>query len=408
MKEKNIYTVTRLTRDIRIVLEDTFNKVWVEGEVSNFIVASSGHTYFSIKDKNSVLNCVMFKNASVQSSFEIENGMRLICLGRISVYDKRGQYQLYVESVEPVGKGSLQVAFEQLKTKLDSEGLFDEKNKKPIPGVPVRVGVVTSPTGAAIRDILKVLRRRFNNVEVLLRPVKVQGPGSKEQISSAINELNEYNRYLKKNKKKEHPVDVIIAGRGGGSLEDLWGFNEEIVARAIADSEIPVVSAVGHETDFTIADFTADVRAATPSAAAEIVVPVKKDVVSKIEAYRQRLYGGVKTKIERFKGIVETCAGSYALREPVNVLLRIGQRIDDLMVSARSSIEHSLEIKQRDMASVAGKLNMLSPLAVLERGYSITMKDDSAVRSVKQVEVRDLIVTKFSDGSVVSKIEKIK
>ena len=264
-KEYAVYTVSGLTRDIRFILEDTFPKVWVEGEVSNLKLAVSGHTYFSLKDDQAVINCVLFKRSATGGvAFKIEDGMHLLCSGRISVYAQRGSYQLYVETAEPKGQGALSAAFEELKKKLHKEGLFDEAQKKPLPFMPMRIGVVTSPTGAVIRDIIKVARRRFANVEITLRPVKVQGDFAKEEIASAIAEFNEYNRKISRDYPGEHPIDVLIVGRGGGSLEELWPFNEEIVARAIYDSEIPVVSAVGHEVDYTISDFVADLRAPTP------------------------------------------------------------------------------------------------------------------------------------------------
>ncbi|MFQ5952626.1 MAG: exodeoxyribonuclease VII large subunit, partial [Candidatus Omnitrophota bacterium] len=244
-EDTKVYTVSELTRDIRLVLEGSFPEVWVEGEVSNFKIYSSGHAYFSIKDENSVLNCVMFRNNSSRVDFAVEDGLHVLCFGRISVYDKRGQYQLYVSKIEPRGKGALQLAFEQLKEKLRKEGFFNVERKRPLPFLPMHIGVVTSPTGAAVRDILKVARRRFANVEITLRPVKVQGDEAKHEIAQAIEEFNEFNHYLVETESEEHPVDVLIVGRGGGSLEDLWPFNEEKVARSIYASEIPIISAVG-------------------------------------------------------------------------------------------------------------------------------------------------------------------
>ncbi|NQT23426.1 MAG: exodeoxyribonuclease VII large subunit, partial [Candidatus Omnitrophica bacterium] len=258
VETKTIFTVTKLTRNIRAILEQNFGTLWVEGEISNFTKHQSGHMYFSIKDEGSVLPCVLFRSSNAKLKFEMKAGMHVLCFGRISVYDKRGQYQLYVERVEPKGAGALQMALEQLKEKLRKEGLFDELNKKPIPYLPRRVGVITSPTGAAIRDILNVTKRRFANIEILLNPVRVQGEMAKHEIVEAIAEFN-----------KMKGLDVIILARGGGSLEDLWAFNEEIVARAIYDSKIPIISAVGHEVDWTISDFVGDFRAPTPSAAAE-------------------------------------------------------------------------------------------------------------------------------------------
>jgi len=253
---KHVYTVSELTFNIRARLEQNFGTVWVEGEISNFVNHQSGHMYFSIRDKQSVLSCVLFRSMNAHLKFEIKNGMQVLCFGKISVYDKRGQYQLYVERIEPKGAGALTIAFEQLKEKLNKEGLFDEAGKIPIPYLPTRVGVITSPTGAAIRDILNVAKRRFSNIEIILNPVRVQGDMAKGEIVEALDLFNTLEN-----------VDVIILGRGGGSLEDLWPFNEEMVARAVYRSGIPVVSAVGHEVDWTICDFVSDKRAPTPSAA---------------------------------------------------------------------------------------------------------------------------------------------
>ena len=238
-KQKRVYTVSQLTRNIRAVLEDTFGMVWIEGEISNFVKHTSGHMYFSMKDEQAVIACVLFKRANQGLKFNIDNGMQVLCFGKVSVYDKRGQYQLIIEKLEPKGVGALQLAFEQLKEKLRKEGLFDRAHKKPIPYLPTRVGVVTSPTGAAIKDILNVARRRFSNVEIILNPVKVQGSGAETEIAQAIRVFNKLNN-----------VDVIIVGRGGGSLEDLWPFNEELLARAIYDSKLPVISAVGHDQSY--------------------------------------------------------------------------------------------------------------------------------------------------------------
>ncbi len=262
--EKRIYTVSEITRNIRVVLEESFSRVWVEGEVSNYTFHSSGHMYFSIRDNKATLQCAMFRRANKNLKFKLKDGMKVICFGSISVYEIRGNYQLIVEEVEPKGIGALQLQFEQLKEKLRKEGLFDEGHKVPVPYLPIRIGIVTSPTGAAIHDILNVSRRRFSNIEIIINPVKVQGEGAKDEIANAINEFN-----------KLKNIDVMIIGRGGGSLEDLWPFNEEVVARAIYNSEIPIISAVGHEIDYTISDFVADKRAPTPSAAAELVIPRK-------------------------------------------------------------------------------------------------------------------------------------
>jgi len=250
------------------LLEDAFRNVWVEGEVSNFTLHTSGHCYLSLKDSGSVISCVIFKHAAAKFPFQIENGMSIICSGRIGVYGKRGQYQLYIDRAEPKGVGALQIAFEQLKAQLHKEGLFEKGHKKPIPVFPETIGIVTSPTGAAVQDILNVIDRRFKGIHLIVFPVRVQGPGAYKEIIEAIQQFN-----------RSRNVDVIILARGGGSLEDLWAFNEESVARAIYNSDIPVISAIGHEIDYTISDFVADLRAPTPSAAAELVVQNKKNTL---------------------------------------------------------------------------------------------------------------------------------
>ncbi len=408
VKEHAVYTVSELTRDIKFVLEDAFSSVWVEGEVSNYVLSSSGHAYFSLKDKDSILKCVLFKNsASGSASFRIEDGMHLLVSGRISVYGQRGVYQLYVEHVEPRGKGALGLAFEQLKKKLHKEGLFDEARKKALPILPVHIGIVTSPTGAAIKDILKVMRRRFANVEVTLRPAKVQGDTAKNDIALAIKELNEYNRELL-DEGAAHPIDVMIVGRGGGSLEDLWPFNEEIVARAIYDSEIPVISAVGHEIDYTIADFAADLRAPTPSAAAEIAIPRKEDLENRVSALKDRASVAVSGKIGGLEQEVTALRESYVLRAPVNVVLQMKQRVDDLLKTVVTGIEHAMEIRRGELSAVCGKLHVLSPLAVLDRGYSITLRDGEVVKDAKSLRAGEDVVTRLARGRFRAKVEGIE
>ncbi|MBD3426974.1 MAG: exodeoxyribonuclease VII large subunit [Candidatus Omnitrophica bacterium] len=408
MEEPRIYTVTELTKDIRFVLEDTFHEVWIEGEVSNLTVSAAGHAYFSLKDESSLLNCVLFKSNGIRLGFSAEDGMSVLARGRVSVYDKRGQYQLYVTRMEPRGRGALQVAFEQLKARLQKEGLFNEEHKRPIPFLPARVGVVTSPTGAAIRDILKVSKRRYNNIEITLRPVKVQGEDAAGEIARAIRELNEFNEWIASSGAKEHPVDVMIVGRGGGSLEDLWAFNEEPVARAIYDSDIPVISAVGHQIDFTISDFVADCRAATPSHAAELAVPTKEELSGRIRQLGGILYSAVNGMIDRFQREVLSLRSSYVLRAPMNVFLQMEQRVDELARSAASSIKHLCQMRRARLGAAAGKLEALSPLAVLERGYSITFKGKDVIKKASDLAEGDLIRTVFASGKVASRVEKIE
>lgn len=374
--QKHVYTVSELTRYIRAVLEDTFPKVWVEGEISNYTKHTSGHMYFSIKDEQSVLNCVLFKNANQNIKFKIEDGMHAVCFGRIGVFDKRGQYQLYVDKIEPKGLGALQLAFEQLKERLRKEGLFNEARKRPIPYLPSKIGIVTSPTGAAINDILRVTRQRFQNIDLIINPVRVQGKGAELEIARAIEELNRFT-----------DIDVIIVGRGGGSLEDLWAFNEEVVARAIYNSRIPIVSAVGHEVDWTIADFVADLRAPTPSAAAERVIPKKEDLEERIASALSRLR-----------------------KQPANIVQQYTQRLDELIKGLNIQVKHIVEIRGERLKSALGKLQSLGPFAVLERGYSITMKlpEGRILKDAKSAKSGDRIKTRLRRGIIISEIERIE
>jgi len=407
-QDARVYTVSEITRDIRVILDEHFDGVWIEGEISNFKTYPSGHSYFSLKDKNSLLRCVLFKNSGAGLKFDAEDGMNVLCRGRVSFYGKSGQAQLYVDTIEPRGKGALQLAFEKLKKKLYEEGLFDEANKKPLPFLPMRIGVVTSSAGAAVRDIVKVSRRRFSNVEVSIRPVRVQGDEAKAEIAGAIKELNEYNSFIRSEKKEEHPIDVIIVGSGGGSLEDLWPFNEEVVARAIFDSEIPVISAVGHEVDYTIADFVSDVRAATPSAAAELVMPKKEELGSRIDDLRDSLLKAIKAKREKLVDAVKSLRGSYVLKNPLNVFIQLEQQVDELVKSLTQNASNLVKLKKSALVAGAGRLEALSPLAVLGRGYSITFKNDKSVKSAAKLKKGDEIKTKFAEGAAISKIERIE
>ncbi len=291
--DRKILTVSRLTALIKGVLEENFEHVWVEGEISNLAMPVSGHLYFTLKDAAAQLRCVMFRASSRALRFKPKDGMGVVVRGRVSLFEPRGEYQLIVEYLEPQGIGALQLAFSQLKERLAKEGLFAEAHKKPIPRLPQRIGVVTSATGAAIHDILNVLNRRFANVEVLIYPVKVQGEGAAREIAQAVKDFNRYGN-----------IDVMIVGRGGGSIEDLWAFNEEVVARAIYHSRIPVISAVGHEVDFTIADFVADLRAPTPSAAAELVVKSKAELDAELDALSHRLRQAIHRSLADCRGKV--------------------------------------------------------------------------------------------------------
>ena len=371
--EKHIYTVSKLTKNIKGLLEGKFPYIWIEGELSNVSPSAAGHIYLSLKDKDALIRAVVFRGSASKLKFDIKDGLKVVCAGKISLYDKSGQYQLIVSSMEPKGIGSLQLAFEQLKEKLNKEGLFDQSRKKPIPFLPEKIGVVTSPTGAAIRDIINVLRRRFVNAQIIICPVKVQGDQSKTEIAQAIDQFNKLNN-----------IDVMIVGRGGGSLEDLWAFNEEIVARAIARSEIPIISAVGHEIDWTIADFVCDFRAPTPSAAAELVLPEKKDLLDRINNAKDRLVY-----------YITNMASQYV------------QQIDDLLSSLKKSMGYFIRFKKEKFLKITAKMEALSPLAVLSRGYSLTEKEGKIIQRIKDVNKGDVILSKVSDGQIISTVSDI-
>lgn len=397
-EEKHIYTVTEITRDIKIILEDSFPAVWVEGEISNFKHHTSGHLYFTLKDKYSQLKAVMFRSRNEGMKFEIENGLKVICFGSIGVYEKHGQYQLYVEVVEPRGVGALQLAFEQLKKRLQKEGLFDPAHKLPLPMLPEHIGVITSPAGAAIRDILKVLVRRFPNVHIILNPVAVQGEGAAEEVAKAI---GEFNRLI--------PVDVIIVGRGGGSMEDLWAFNEEVVARAIYNSHIPIISAVGHEIDTTISDFVADLRAPTPSAAAELVIPSKVELEERIANLTRRLKTELINRLSVMENRLRVLMEKRIFREPFDYIQQYQQRVDELSQLLGVRASQLIELNEARFKNYLGRLEALSPLKVLLRGYSISLKlaTGEIIRDVKTLKEKDLIETKVSRGSFTSEVKKI-
>ncbi|MFO1518220.1 MAG: exodeoxyribonuclease VII large subunit [bacterium] len=371
-----IYTVSELTSDIRSLLEERFGFVWLTGEISNFKAHSSGHFYFSLKDAGSQIPAVMFRGANRFLKFQMEDGLEVVVNGRLTVYEPRGSYQIVVEYLEPKGWGALQLAFEQLKKKLEAEGLFDPSRKKNLPLIPKKIGIVTSPTGAAIRDLLHVLKRRYPNVEVLLNPVNVQGAEAAPEIARAIDELNGFD-----------DVDLMIVGRGGGSLEDLWAFNTEEVARAIARSRIPIISAVGHEIDTTIADFAADLRAPTPSAAAELAVRVKREMERGVELLKDRLLELVQFKIEELKE--KLLFFKSHLKHPRKRLDELLQRVDDLSDRLRLGLINRLARLKGDLAMLQKTLGALSPLAVLERGYSITYRKAAEGGQERLIPLKD-------------------
>lgn len=384
--EPLIATVTQLNAYMKRVVEGqtALNDIWIKGEISNFKRHYSGHIYITLKDDGGVLKAVMFKSAAAGLTFSPEDGMKVLARGRIGVYEQSGTYQLYINEMSPDGVGELYVAYEQLKKRLAEEGLFDERKKKPIPKYPERVGVVTATTGAAVRDIINVITRRYPYCEIIIYPSLVQGAGAKENIVEAIEYFNEHKL-----------CDTLIVGRGGGSIEDLWAFNEECVARAIYASEIPVISAVGHETDFTIADFVADLRAPTPSAAAEIAVPSQLELASRISMLAGRLKSAEVNYIKNKRLRVE----KLQLRTPQSRIDDSRQKLDTLLKQAEQSFKLKLSEKTKIMSQLAAKLDALSPLSVLGRGYSIAENaGGNVIRSVRELSVDTDFSLHLADG----------
>ncbi|HAH06190.1 MAG TPA: exodeoxyribonuclease VII large subunit [Elusimicrobia bacterium] len=404
-------TVTELSRSIHDLLESQLPDVWVVGEVSQPKTYGSGHTYFTLKDAESQLSCVLFKGAASGLRFKLEHGLEVVARGRVSHYAGSGRTQLIASFLQPKAMGALQLAFEQLKAKLAADGLFDPSRKKPLPLFPERIGIVTSPQGAAIRDMLSILERRFAGLHIRLMPVAVQGEGAKEQIAQAVRDFNEH----------FPDTDVLLVGRGGGSLEDLWAFNEEVVARAIAASKIPIVSCVGHETDFTIADFVADLRAPTPSAAAELVVPEKAAVLERLRELGRRLPLGLRGLVREREERLRALRASPLLREPRRLYEERAQRVDGLAgrlpsglrqlvlrLSERltrtgpprlkTSLTSRLSHAEKDLLRQKERLQALSPLAVLSRGYAIALKGGRALRKASEVSAGERIRVKVHEG----------
>ena len=439
---RSTYTVSQLTLEIKTLLEGSFEFLWLEGEISNLRLPGSGHLYFTLKDESAQIRGVMFRLQNRVLPFDPVDGLQVLCYGRLSVYPPRGEYQIIVDTMEPKGKGALQFAFEQLKEKLSKEGLFDPVHKKPLPHIPRKIGIVTSPTGAAIRDILQIIDRRFANVAILLYPVRVQGPGAAQEIAQAVTELSLWPQ-----------IDVIIVGRGGGSLEDLWAFNEEVVARAIFQSPVPIISAVGHEIDFTIADFVADLRAPTPSAAAELVVRNKIELVQSLEELGFRLAHAGRTfaesKRERLQSLI------YRLGDPRKKVFDQRMRLDDfffrlantfprflstkadrlkfklealfLLHPGRKIADFSqrlsqlfrqltlaqrarLDLSRQKTQGCGEKLQALSPLAILERGYGIVriLPSREIIRQAVQVKAEDRVQVKVHQGEFIARVEKVQ
>ncbi len=439
--ERRIYNVSELTARIRDLLAKNFTDATVQGEISNCRPAASGHIYFTLKDERAQIRCVFFKNQQRGMKFRPEDGLKVTVRGSISVYEARGEYQIYVESLEPLGRGALQLAFEQLKKRLEEEGLFDSARKKPLPMLPSRVGLITSPTGAAVRDVVRILKRRFPNVHMTLYPVRVQGEGSPAEIVEAL-------RYFHQN----HAADVVLLVRGGGSMEDLWSFNEEIVARAIAACDIPVISGVGHETDFTIADFVADVRASTPSAAAELVVNTRREFDNQVSGLQADLATLLRYRITELSGRVHALLGRPGFRRPHDLLRQRRQHADDLTARVAQGLRARLDLSRRrftvaqlkiasfdfrmkiaelrlrlqahssDLGSRAERilrvkregwerhslqLQERSPLKVLERGYAIvTDVSGQVLRDAAQIAIGEQVKIQLHRGKLGADVSK--
>lgn len=383
-------TVSDLNKYIKdkVANDEYLNQVLVKGEISNFKNHYTGHMYFTLKDENSLIKCICFKSYAQKLTFMPKDGMKVIVLGSVSVFERDGVYQIYVQVMEEDGLGDLYKKYQELKIKLEAQGYFDNAHKKKIPIMPKVVGVLTSQTGSVIRDIINVSTRRNPNVYIRLLPVPVQGDGSAEKIAEGI-------KYMNKNKL----ADVMILARGGGSLEDLWPFNEEIVAHSIYNSEIPIISAVGHETDFTIADFTADLRAPTPSAAAELAVSDVYEIKRKINSYQDRLRMSLIKKVEIMKLRYDKCMASVVFRDPLRKINDNYLRIDNYIKQLESLIKIKVEKEKSNYIELISKLDALSPLKTLYRGYSIIEKDGKVVKSINELEKEQIINIRLSDGN---------
>ncbi len=389
-----ILTVSRLTRWIRELLEGELSTVWVQGEISNFVAHRSGHWYFTLKDEGASLSAAMFRGQNRRVRFDPEHGMEVVCRGRISVYPPRGNYQLIVDRIEPQGVGALQLAFEQLHRRLEAEGLFRPERKRTLPRLPVRIGIVSSPTGAAIRDMIRVLGERFEPLEIRVAPARVQGEGAAEEIAAALDLLN-----------RDARVQLILCGRGGGSLEDLWAFNEEAVARAIARSEIPVISAVGHEVDVTIADLVADARASTPSNAAEIAVPVRAELDGYLADLGGRLERAARRDLDARRQL--SVQLSRRLIDPRRHLQIQAQRRDELTARLRRGAEQTVSARRASLAQAAGRLEALSPLGVLSRGYAIATTGGGALTDAGAVSAGQGIQVRLHRGTLECTVDNV-
>ena len=400
MPQPSILTVSQLTRQIKDAVEGNFPLVWVQGEVTDYREpARSGHIYFRLKDDSAQVSAVIWRNSAARLRFELHNGLEVIASGPIEVYQARGTYQLIVEQLLPQGVGALELAFRQLCEKLSAEGLFAVERKRKLPRFPRRIAMITSPTGAAVRDMLQVITRRWQGTDVVIVPVAVQGDGAAAQIAAALDAVHRIPR-----------VDVVITGRGGGSLEDLWAFNDETVARAIFLCQIPVVSAVGHEIDVTVADLVADVRALTPSEAGELVVPFHDEVRAELSRLQEHLLQALRSQATTARARLEALGSRRVMTRPVERIHELARRIDELEVRARRAVQHRLTVVREQLAAVGGRLEALSPLKVLERGYSVTrlVQSGTVLRSSDQARPGELVETLLQSGKITSRVEAVQ
>lgn len=385
-------TVGQLTAQIKGTMEQAFPSAWVTGEISNFSRPSSGHCYFTLKDSDAQIRAVIWRGSANQLKFDLKDGLEIVCKGRIDVYAPRGSYQLVISQAQPQGVGALELALRQLKEKLAAEGLFDPARKQRLPSFPKRIAFVTSPTGAAVRDFLEVARRRWRGTDVLILPVRVQGDGASAEIAKAIAQANQL----------AAPPDVLVIGRGGGSIEDLWAFNEEPVIRALAASKIPTISAVGHEIDVTLSDLAADVRALTPSEAAELAVPSAEGMEATLEAFDTRMRRVVQRRIELGRQRLEQLARRRPLARPFAELEEYARRLDEIDSRLLRNLRGLVQTQRQKITSLAGKLDSLSPLGVLGRGYALVQdaKHGRVIRSVKEVSPGDSLTIRLTDGKL--------
>lgn len=393
------FTVSELNSYIKNLFENnrTLSSVTVRGEISNFTNHRSGHLYFSLKDADGQIRAVMFKSKAMLLKFMPESGMKVVVHGSVTVYPRDGSYQIYVSSMQPDGIGALYLAYEQLKAKLEAEGLFSEEHKLPIPRFPRRIGVITSPTGAAVRDIINVSGRRYPGADLFIYPALVQGEGAEESLIRALDYLD-----------KSRLCDVIIIGRGGGSIEDLWAFNSEALARRIFAASVPVISAVGHETDFTICDFVADMRAPTPSAAAELAVPDKKEVLMRLDSYNERLHVALLSRLQRAKERLEGLSERASSERMLDLIRQKRDEVDGYFSEAKNHANLLLAKYREQLATNAAKANAMSPLSVLSRGYSVAESKDGVVKSAGQIKVDDELQLIFADGRAKVNVREVE